>query len=188
MYFDPDLLLQKLQAIVAKQNDGAYVPKKVRDQVKKKQQKAVEAANSKQEREISKRVKEVAQARKIKQYDQNDVAYPVGKKAKKREKSLPTRDLHLEEMIPVRIDSKTMVYVKPGADIEAVRAKYKPQPIKVHEEKIPQRKGPKNETIDNDEVKKLVSMKVPVRQIAKMLEVRPSSVKKVVKYLGVKLI
>ena len=193
MHFDPHLLMQKLQAIVAKQNDCAYVPKKVRERANKKKQKAIQATNAKQEREISKRVKEIAQARKIKQYEAElgapiEIDYSIGKKSTPREKRLPTRELNLEEMIPVRIDQKTTVYVKPGADIEAVKAKHRRQPPeKLDEPKVYKVRISKNEMIDDDQVKKLVAMHVPVKQIAKMLEVRPSSVKKIAKYLGLKI-
>lgn len=40
---------------------------------------------------------------------------------------LPNRPLNLDQLIPVKVDSKTTVYVKPGSDIEAVKAKYKRQ-------------------------------------------------------------
>jgi len=132
MHFNQDLLQQKLQAIMAKQNDGEYVPKKVRDKAKKKKEKAIQAANDKQEREISKRVREIAKARKIKQYEAEkgspaEIDYALGKKANSREKPLPTRKINLQELIPVKIDQKTTVYVKPGSDIEAIKAKYKRQ-------------------------------------------------------------
>jgi hypothetical protein len=42
----------------------------------------------------------------------------------KEHKKFKTIDLDLKERIAVRIDHKTVVYVRPGTDIEAVRKKY----------------------------------------------------------------
>lgn len=43
---------------------------------------------------------------------------------KHQAKAIPTRVIDLSTCTKVRIDSKTEIYVKPGQDIEAVRAKY----------------------------------------------------------------
>jgi hypothetical protein len=44
-------------------------------------------------------------------------------------KVLKTRVINYDELIPVRIDHKTVVYVSPGSDIEAIKAKYKQEPL-----------------------------------------------------------
>lgn len=49
----------------------------------------------------------------------------IGKrKHSKRESIFKNRDLDLENKIPIRIDYRTVVYAKPGSDIEAIKVKY----------------------------------------------------------------
>jgi hypothetical protein len=213
VHFDPDLLQQKLLAIAAKQRDETFMPKKVRERVEKKQRKAEKStvrkklaqesaarkASAKEQKKQDdvpspeKRAKGIIKARKQKRMEEDlfgemPVNYQPRVNSSRREKPLPTRELNLEEKIRVQVDQKTWVYVDPGADIEAVKAKYRrPAPEKFDDQKALKIKVPKNEDIDDEEVRKLVSMAVPVKQIAKMLEVKPSSVKKIARYMGLKL-
>lgn len=43
---------------------------------------------------------------------------------KRQEKSMPTRQVDLSKCVAVKIDRRTIVYVKPGADIEKIKTKY----------------------------------------------------------------
>jgi hypothetical protein len=200
MHFNQDLLNQKLQQLIRMQNNPEYKPAKDVLKLKAKEEKdrvraenkiarARQQAEAKAKKEAARKAKDVMLARKLKRLDESEgakpkVDYTIGSKSSSRQKPLANRDLHLDEMIPVHIDSKTVVFVKPGTDIKAIRAKYKPEPLKFDDESSAVRKKTAIGQIDNDEIRKLVAMNTPVKHIAKMLDVRPSSIKKAIKYLG----
>jgi homoserine dehydrogenase len=49
--------------------------------------------------------------------------------AREGRKIFKKRDLKLDELISVKIDSKTTVFVKPGSDIEAIKKLYTRKPL-----------------------------------------------------------
>lgn len=205
MHFDQGLINQKIRHMLALQNDPNYRPakpiaktykckidpEKAKERTEKKEARERLKKEAEARKEAAQQAKGIIQARKIKRLEEQEgikakTDYSFRDKSHSREKPLPTRPLNLEEKIPVRIDRKTIVYANPGADIEAIKAKYKREPLKIEEANVPAKKSSKNEAVDNDQVKKLVAMEISVKQIAKMLNVRPSSVKKIMKYQGIK--
>jgi hypothetical protein len=203
MNFNPDLLFNKIKAIQDLQNNSGYKSsramqkaqadeKKAREQQIKKELKDRVALEIKAKKSAEKKAKDIMLARKIKRLENDSEAitidYTVGAKSNSRAKPLPKRDLDLGNKIPVRIDHRTVVYAEPGADIETLRAKYKRDPFKFDDEKVPARKSSKPEPVaDDNQIKKLLDLNLPVKQIAKMLNVKPSSVKKAAKYMGIKI-
>lgn len=115
--------------------------KQVSRQIKDAERKVLSEKNKKQKteaeanRDIKRRVKEIAKERKIKQYNDErgfepDAERMFGDPKGPKQKKLLNRPLDLENKIPVRVDHKTIVFVKPGTDINKIIAKYKKNGVK----------------------------------------------------------
>lgn len=74
------------------------------------------------------------QARKIKKLNNSveepTLDYTIGTGATSRARRLPTKELDLTNKVRVQVNAKTWVYTDPGYDLEALKAKYNPKPVK----------------------------------------------------------
>jgi len=120
-------ITEKLSQIRDLQDRVKYLQKKQDEQINAKQAKEAEKANREQQRAVSKKVKEIAQARKHKKDYENSGTiqdYSFNPRSSSREKPLPSRPVNLEGKIPLRIDHRTVVYIRPDQDPAEVKAKY----------------------------------------------------------------
>ena len=93
---------------------------------------AEEAAVKKVRKQLEGRQREEkAKERQAKRNKQAKVEHIRKREVDTREsrRRYPNRDLKLNEKISVRIDHKTVVFVSPGADIEAIKKLYARKPI-----------------------------------------------------------
>lgn len=138
MNIDSDYLLKKLKAIQDLQKQTDYLPEKLlikknekewreQQRLEKKANKEKAELEAKEKKAAEKRAKDIFQARKIQRLEDERIINSMKpeKLAKRSEKPFPTRKLNFEELIPVRVNHKTVIYVKPGSDIEALKLKYK---------------------------------------------------------------
>lgn len=89
-----------------------------------------------------KKANEIFKARKAKKTEEDrlnapEPSYSAGGRSSTRDKVFKTRALNLDQLVKVRIDHKTEVYVKPGYDLEALKAKYKPKPTNNNGDDLP---------------------------------------------------
>lgn len=146
MHFDQELIRKKLQAMMdmldqpvpvvkpAAQKKYNIDPQRAIDRELKNKAKEKAAADAQIKREMVNRAKDILEAKKLKRIAEQQGAKPktdynTKSNPSSREKPIPSRQLNLQDKIRLQIDHKTWVYVNPGADFEAIRAKYKTRPL-----------------------------------------------------------
>lgn len=116
---------------VSKDIDRKSFDQQQMEKVEAREMKKAKRKSEKFARSKAKRIKKKIARRVQKVNDQLEASQRGRARAtaqpylKKAEKIFATRALDTTEKIAVRIDHKTIIYVDPGADIEAVKLKYK---------------------------------------------------------------